>query len=140
VLDCEFTYIFKYWKTQRECLICKKKFSARWSGFDPRSVHMRFVVDRVALGQVSIRTLRFLSLLIPTLLYTHLHLHVAFPSRTNERSLRTFQKQCFSEIREHYTEKYFYKHQKSKLSPTAGAVFSYLGTQIKRKFPTHNPR
>ena len=95
----------------------------------------------MGLGQVVIQALRFLPVITnPALLCTHLHLHVAFASRTNGRSLGTFQKQCSSEIREHYTEKYFYKHKNSKLSPTAGAVCCYMGTQIKRTFPKHKPR
>jgi len=93
--------------------LVKKYFSARRTGFNPRSVYMRFVVDKAVLGRVLIRALRFLPvIIIQALLYTYLHLHVAFPSRTNGRSLGTFHKQCFSENREHYTEKYFYKHQK----------------------------
>ena len=56
------------------------------------SVHVRFVVDKVALGQVSPpSTLQFPVSTIPPTLDTHLHLHVAL-SRTNRRSLRTFQK------------------------------------------------
>jgi hypothetical protein len=34
-------------------------FSPRRSGFDPGSVHVEFVVDKVALGQVFLRVLRF---------------------------------------------------------------------------------
>ena len=50
------------------------------------------MVNKVGLGQVVIRALRFLSvIIIPALLYTHLHLHVAFPSRTNGRSRGNFQ-------------------------------------------------
>ena len=33
--------------------------SQRRPGFDPESVHVGFVVDKVALGQVSLRVLRF---------------------------------------------------------------------------------
>ena len=62
-------------------------------------------------------------------------------SQSDKRTkLFNLRKQCFSEIRENYTEKYFYKHQRSELSHTAGAVFSYLGTQIRRTLPKHNPR
>jgi len=45
-----------------------------WSpGFDPISVNARFVVDKVALGQVFLRALRFSPVSnIPPTLYTHL--------------------------------------------------------------------
>ena len=33
--------------------------SARWPGFNLKTVHVRFVVDKVALGQVSVPALRF---------------------------------------------------------------------------------
>jgi hypothetical protein len=42
----------------------------RWPGFDPVSVHVRFVVDKVALGQVFLRVLRFSPVnLIPPVLH-----------------------------------------------------------------------
>jgi len=51
-------------------------------GFDPRSVHVRFVVDKVALGQVFLRVLRYspVSIILPIF---HIHLHVALTERTN---------------------------------------------------------
>jgi hypothetical protein len=46
--------------------------SPRRFGFDPGSVHVGFVVDKVALGQVFLRALRFspASLIPPVLHYT----------------------------------------------------------------------
>jgi hypothetical protein len=42
------------------------------SGFDPREVHVGFVVDRVALGKVFLRVLRFyLVPVVPTVFRTH---------------------------------------------------------------------
>ena len=42
-------------------------------GFDPRSVHMRFVVDKVVLGLATVRVLRFIHVgSISQLLHTHL--------------------------------------------------------------------
>jgi hypothetical protein len=47
-------------------------FSPRRSGFAPGSVHMNFVVDKVALGQVLFRVLRFSPVnVIPPLLHIH---------------------------------------------------------------------
>jgi len=40
----------------RQLVAC---LSSRRTGFDPRSVHVRLVVDRMALGQVFLRILRF---------------------------------------------------------------------------------
>ena len=68
----------------------------RRSGFDPRSAYMRFVVDKVALGQVFLTVFLFYPLnIISTNLYTHPHLRVAVTRRTKERSLGTFQKVKF---------------------------------------------
>jgi len=68
----------------------------RRSGFDARSAYMRFVVDKVALGQVFFRVFRFYPLsIIPTNLHTHLHLRFAVTRRINGRSLGSFQKVKF---------------------------------------------
>ena len=61
--------------------------------FDPRTVHLRFVVFKQALGQVCLPVLQFSPVsIIPPTLRTHLHLHVALTRRPNKRSLETFQK------------------------------------------------
>ena len=64
--------------------VSRRRFSARKPGFDPRSVHVRFVVDKVALGQVFPRVLRFSPVrFIPSLLHytekktNHLHHRIA---------------------------------------------------------------
>ena len=57
--------------------------------FDLRSVHLRLVVDKLALENVYLRILLVsLVSIIPTVLHTHLHTHVALTRRTNGRSLR----------------------------------------------------
>ena len=49
--------------------------SPRWPNFDTRSVHMRFIVDKVALWQVFLPALLFSPVsIIPPILHTHLHL------------------------------------------------------------------
>jgi hypothetical protein len=54
---------------------------------------MRFVVDKVALGQILLRVLRCSSVgIFPPTLHTHLHIHVALTRRAKRRSLETFQK------------------------------------------------
>jgi hypothetical protein len=77
---------------------------------NPRSFHVRFVVDRVAMGQDFLRLLRFPPVsIIPSMIHTHLHLRVAFVRRTNKRSLETFEKTMFfSEIGKHWIEKHFF--------------------------------
>ena len=68
-------------------------FSPRRLGFDPGSVCVRFVVDRVALGQVCLLVFQFYPINITTaMLHIRLHVHVALPRRRNGRSLETFQK------------------------------------------------
>jgi hypothetical protein len=67
--------------------------SSRGPGFDPRSVHVRFEVNHIALGQVSLRVRqRSPTNIIPPMLHIHLQLHVALTRRTNRRSLETLQK------------------------------------------------
>ena len=54
-------------------------------------------MDEVALGQVFLRVLRYSAvIIIPPLLRTHLHLHVALTRRTKGRSVGTFQKEMLS--------------------------------------------
>jgi hypothetical protein len=67
--------------------------SPRRPDFDPRPVHMRLVVDNVALERYFLQVFRFSPVsIIPPMLHTNLHLHVAPIGRTNVRSLGTFQK------------------------------------------------
>ena len=52
--------------------------SPRRSGFDHRSVHMRYVRDTMALGQIYLPGLRMYPVsIIPPLLNTNLHLYVS---------------------------------------------------------------
>ena len=65
-------------------------------GFDPSSFHVRFEVDNVALGRVSLRVRRRYSVnVIPPVLHIHLQLQVALTRRTNKGSLKIFQKALF---------------------------------------------
>jgi hypothetical protein len=66
--------------------------SPRRDGFDPRAVHVRYVVEKVALGQVFFRVLRLSPVnIIPAMLHTHVYLDTAV-TRKNGRSLGTFEK------------------------------------------------
>jgi hypothetical protein len=70
--------------------------SLRGAGFGPEPVHVSFVADKVALGQVFLPILRSSPVgIIPPTLHTHLHLHVGVTITTNGRSLRNFQKALF---------------------------------------------
>ena len=61
--------------------------SLRMSGLDPRSVHVRFVVHTVALGQVFVPALRFyLVNIFPQMLHVHIHVNTSL-IRTSGRSL-----------------------------------------------------
>jgi len=65
-------------------------------GLDPRTVHVVFVVDQEALDEVFLPVLLLSPVsIIPPMLHTYLHLHVAVTRRTNARSLGTFQKAMF---------------------------------------------
>ena len=67
--------------------------SPRKPGLDPGLVHVRFVVDKVTLGHVFLRLLRFSPVsIIPPLLRTHLHIQFAVIRRTNGRILGAFRK------------------------------------------------
>ena len=69
--------------------------SLRRHSFDPRSVHVRFVVEKVALGRTLLSVLRsFPVSIIPQWLQTH-HLHAALTGRAKGESLGTFQKAVF---------------------------------------------
>ena len=76
-------------------------------GFDPGPVRLRLMVDKVALGQVVPRVLRFSPVIIPPVFHTH-HLNVTLNRRTIGRSLGTFkQSRAVSDIGEYWPEKYF---------------------------------
>jgi len=52
-------------------------FSPQGPGFDPRPVHVTFVVDKVALGQLYLPVLRLSPVrIMPLVLYTQLQLRV----------------------------------------------------------------
>jgi hypothetical protein len=67
--------------------------------FDLSSIHVKFVVENLALGQVFLQVLQFSPVSnIPPTRHTRLPLHVALTGKTNEESLGTFQKSMlFSE-------------------------------------------
>jgi hypothetical protein len=53
VLPAEFMQLLDSWNFFYEIgRILKSFFSPRWSGFDPRTVHVEFVVEIFSLGQV----------------------------------------------------------------------------------------
>jgi hypothetical protein len=61
--------------------------------FDHSPVHVTFVVDKVALGQLFLQVLWFYSVgIIPSVPQTQLHVHISLTTRTNELSLGTFMK------------------------------------------------
>jgi len=70
-------------------------------------VHTGFVMDRVTLGLVFLRVLRFPPVSIsPPILHTHVHRNTVLIGRTSERSVGTFKKShAPSDFGEHWTEK-----------------------------------
>jgi hypothetical protein len=67
--------------------------SPRRPQFDPGPLYVRFVVDKVALGQIFLIVLRISPVsIISPVLHTHFHIHVALTSRTARRSVKTMQK------------------------------------------------
>jgi hypothetical protein len=65
-------------------------------------------------GRAFLQVLGFsLANIIPVMLHTHLHVHVALTRRTKERSLGTFQKtKALSEIGEQWIARYFHSRLK----------------------------
>ena len=58
--------------------------------FDPGPVRVKFVVDKVTLGQISLHTFRYSPVSVtPPTLQTPLYININ-PLRTNGRSLRSF--------------------------------------------------
>ena len=62
---------------------------------NPRSDYVRSVEGKAAMRKVFLWELPFflVNIIPPLHVHTHLHLHVAITRRTNEQSLRTFQKE-----------------------------------------------
>ena len=79
--------------TEFVCIIqMSSGLSPRRLGCDFRAVHMKFVANKVALRQFFLRVLLLSPVsIILTVLYAHMHLHVAVTRRTDGRSLGTFQ-------------------------------------------------
>jgi len=66
--------------------------SPRKTRFIPKSVHVRFAVNKETMGQFCLRVYRFSPLVIPLPFTHHFYLHFICTRSTNERSLETFQK------------------------------------------------
>jgi hypothetical protein len=67
--------------------------SQRRPRLDLRSVRVRIVVDKVAMGRDFLRALPLSRVsIIPPMLHTHLQLHVALTRRTSGKILKTFRK------------------------------------------------
>jgi len=79
--------------TETECVYCRPVTSE--ARVRSQSVHVRFVVEKKALGQVCLPVLLFSPVsVIPPMLHTH-HLHAALSRMTNGQSLGTFVKTKF---------------------------------------------
>jgi len=77
----------------------------RSPGFDPKTVHVRWVVDKVALERVFLRVLQFLPVTVtPPELHTHLHLHDFLITQTKGRMCGNLQSSAHSEIGKHRIE------------------------------------
>jgi hypothetical protein len=67
--------------------------SPRRPGFDPRPVHVRFVVDELSLEQMFVQVFRgFPASGGPPMLNTHFHLHLTLTRRTNGQIQGIFRK------------------------------------------------
>jgi hypothetical protein len=63
--------------------------------FDPRSVHVKSVVQKVTLVHICIQVLLFSPVTtIPPMLHIHFHLRAALTTRANERRLEPSTKEC----------------------------------------------
>lgn len=81
--------------------------SPRRLGFDPRSVHVKIVVDKVEAEHVLFRVPLYSPAHITApVLHTHLHVDAALSRREKKRGQSNFQKAIlFSEIEEHWRRK-----------------------------------
>jgi hypothetical protein len=69
-------------------------------GFDPGPVHAGFVVDKLAMGTLLLRVLRFYPVITPPMPHTYPYLHVTLIRRLNWRILGSLPKSnAFSENR-----------------------------------------
>ena len=85
-----FSARFALWKKTILSKNCKGggDLSTRRPGFDPRSVYLKLVVDKLALENVYLLIFLLSPVnIIPTVLHTHLHIHIALTIRTKGRSL-----------------------------------------------------
>jgi len=69
--------------------ICLPHHPLQRPGFNPTPVHVRYVVDKLAQGQVVLPVLHFPPRIILPVLHTYLHLLAAL-AKTNGCSLTTF--------------------------------------------------
>jgi hypothetical protein len=95
---CGRNWNFKYYEDEPDALGRAMAVSSRplisQFRFDPGQFHVKFVVEKVALGEEFLWVLRFSPLnIIPPVPHAHLHLHVNF-IKTNGQSLTTVKKQC----------------------------------------------
>jgi len=74
--------------------------------FDPRTVHVRFLVDKLALGRVFLLLLRFT--LVRVILPSSLLRFQVLTRTINERNLETILKKNLLEIGGHWVENCFY--------------------------------
>jgi hypothetical protein len=74
--------------------------------FDPVSVHVIFALNKVQLQQAFIGILWFFPVsIIPTVLHTHLHIHVALTRRAKGEAGSPPKSNALSENGEHWLEK-----------------------------------
>jgi len=98
-------------------------------GFDPRPVHMRFMLDKAHWDRFSSKYFSFPFSTIPSIVNTYLHLHVALIRQTNGQSLGTFQKEIlFQKLGKHWIQNYF--HFLFQVQPSSSG-----GGQLLNKIP-----
>jgi hypothetical protein len=93
----------------RQLIVC---LSLRRPMFDPRPVNPRFVMDKVALGQVFLPVPGFSAIgSIPPKFHTHLQIHIGLTRRTNGLNFETFQKKAkLFRKGGHWIEPYFHRN------------------------------
>jgi hypothetical protein len=75
-------------------------------GFSPRPVHLKFVVDDVAQGHVSLHVIQIPAVsIIPPMLHNQLHLHITLIRRTRGQSLGAIKQTMFFRMSWHTKRK-----------------------------------